>query len=613
MACGLWRDRERGVMLAPRFVIASLALAALLGLGGVGAMWVLRRRSTLSARNLYPPAVLAGGVLAGLLAARWWDGALVALPFVSPWVAGAVVGGKWRSRDLGAGEELRNHELSRRWIWQPASRLPNGDRRYLRSQGELVHERAWPGAVAFVSMTARREHGARLPLGAGQHVVLFGATGAGKTTTARRLIAARTLAQNAALLVLDQKGDREDVEQMKQLAAVAGVPFVLFDSQDAGTDRWQPLWGSPDKVASRAVEPIKQSEPYYYDVLRRHLDIVCKVMHAGKMWPPSIPLLVDASQPANYDQILQITDRLGDEHAQLKRRAIGHGRYVESSRGTQDLSGGAFRLEVALALAGRTLVTPRTTPDGESVAVRLVEALRERAVVMWRTHADTMPDEAAALSVLALADLHDAAEHAGAPWTLLLDEFGAVIEMAAQRGVAILQRGRSHRGQVIVITQSAADIDALTQRPGLLASLTDNFAGVVAHRQTSPESRDWLAKLMGTRALWQSTSQTSGHGSMHTGRGSARRVREFRIGSDTFGSLARGEAVIYTPLAGEPTRAQILPIDLPSGEPFRIDPAGPKHPCETRVHPEHQLPELPPTNSDDNAARGTAHGPARQL
>ena len=169
-----------------------------------------------------------------------------------------------------------------------------------------------------------------------------------------------------------------------------------------------------------------------------------------------------------------------------------------------------FRLEVALALAGRTLVTPRVVPDGETVAVRLVEALRQRAVVMWRTHADRMPDEAAALSVLALADLHDAAEQAGAPWTLLLDEFGAVIKMAAQRGVAILQRGRSHGGQVIVITQSAADIDALTQQPGLLASLTDNFAGVVAHRQTSPESRDWLAKLMGTRSLWQMTSQTGG-------------------------------------------------------------------------------------------------------
>ncbi len=600
-------------MLEPRYVIAALALAMLVGLGGIAGVWLLRRRSTLSARNLYLPAVLGASVLAVLLAAHWWDPALVALPLVSPWVAGAVVGAKWRSRDLGAGEELRNHELSRRWIWEPAARLADGDRRYLRSQGELVHERAWPREVQFVSMTTQREHGPRLPLGAGQHVVLFGATGAGKTTTARRLIAARTLAQKAALLVLDQKGDREDVERMKQLAARAGVPFLLFDSQDPATDRWQPLWGSPDKVASRAVEPIKQSEPYYYDVLRRHLDVVCKVLHAAGMWPPSIPLLVDASQPAHYDQILQIANRLSDEDVQLKRRAIGHGRYVESSRGTQDLAGGAFRLEVALALAGRTLVTPRATLDGESVAVRLVEALRERAVVMWRTHADTMPDEAAALSILALADLHDAAEHAAAPWTLLLDEFGAVIEMAARRGVAILQRGRSHGGQVIVITQSAADIDALTQQPGLLASLTDNFAGVVAHRQTSPESRDWLAKLMGTRALWQTTSQTSGHGSLHTGRGSARRVREFRIGSDTFGALGRGEAVIYTPLAGAPARAHILPVDLPPGEPVRIDPAGSKHPCEIRVYPDQQLPELPPQDSADSTVGGAAQGPAKEL
>jgi hypothetical protein len=92
----------------------------------------------------------------------------------------------------------------------------------------------------------------------------------------------------------------------------------------------------------------------------------------------------------------------------------------------------------------------------------------------------------------------------------MLDEFGAVIKMAANRAVAILQRGRSHGGQVIVVTQSVADPEAPSGQPGLLPSLTDNFSGVVAHRQTAPESRDWLAKLMGTRALWQSTNQTCG-------------------------------------------------------------------------------------------------------
>jgi hypothetical protein len=107
-----------------------------------------------------------------------------------------------------------------------------------------------------------------------------------------------------------------------------------------------------------------------------------------------------------------------------------------------------------------------------------------------------------------------------------------VIQTAATRATAILQRGRTHGGQVVVATQSVLDAEALTQQTGQLASLTDNFSGVVAHRQIAPESRDWLAKLMGTRALWQSTNQTSAHGAQDSGQGSGRRVREFRIGSD---------------------------------------------------------------------------------
>jgi hypothetical protein len=582
-------------MISVRLWMIDLAVSLVAGGAGIGAAWWMRRYTLLSARNLYPAG--AAGVLGIVTAAllRWRAGELVLLPLAVPWVAAASAAHRWRQSDLGAGEELRAHELSRRWIWTPRLDLPEGERRFLGSQGELVHERRWPEALGYVSMSAERERGARLPLGAGQHVVIFGATGAGKTTTARRLVAARTLSQRSALLVLDQKGDANDVHQMHALAAAAGVPFILFDSQDPRTDRWQPLWGTPDGVAARAVEPIKQSEPYYYDVLRRHLDIVCRVLYAADRWPPSIPMLVDACQPVRYPAIHAIAKGLGGDYRALARRAREHSRYVASKRGTDDLTGGAFRLEVALALASRQMVTPRQTPHGEAVAVGLIEALRQRAVVMWRTHADTMPDEAAALSVLALADLHDAAEQANAPWTLLLDEFGAVIKMAAQRAMAILQRGRSHGGQVVVITQSAADIEALTGQSGLLASLTDNFAGVVAHRQTAPESRDWLAKLMGTRALWQQTQATSAN--RHSGRGSARRVREFRIGADVFSNLGRGEAVLYTPVAGNPRRASMLPFVLPNDAAARIDPAGERHPCEVAVHPEEYVLDRAPVHA----------------
>ena len=72
-----------------------------------------------------------------------------------------------------------------------------------------------------------------------------------------------------------------------------------------------------------------------------------------------------------------------------------------------------------------------------------------------------------------------------------------------------------------------------------------------------------------------------------TGRGSRRRVREFRVGSDEFASLRRGEAIIYTTLGPEPERAHLL-ARLPDGQPPRID--GDRHAAEIPVHPEETLP-----------------------
>jgi energy-coupling factor transporter ATP-binding protein EcfA2 len=569
--------------------IDSLATLVMAGGGLIGAWW-LRRSSRLSIRNLYLPALLlsAGTLIA--LAVRDWTVAAVLAPLTASVLAASVTGRRWRLADLGAGEELRSHELERRWIWQPAPHRKDGERVRLVGQGELVRDRPWPAGLAYVPLYDQGERAPRVPIGAGQHVMLLGATGSGKTTTARRIIAARTLTQHAAVLVLDQKGDPDDVEQMRRLAAAADVPFILFDSQDPDTDRWAPLWGSPDSVAARAVEPIRQSEPYYYDTLRRHLDLVCKILHAADRWPPSVPFLIDACHPARYETLTGLAEALDPEaHSSLTRRAAEHAGYVSSAQGQKDLLGGVNRLEVALALAGRRMVTPRMTPDGTAVAVSLPEAMRAGAVIVWRTHADAMPDEAAALSVLALADIHEAAGIAGVPWTLVLDEFGAVIQTAAQRALAALQRGRSHNGQVIVVTQSAADVEALTGQTGLLASLTDNFAAIIAHRQTAPESRDWLAKLMGTRALWQHTNQTTSHGAQHSGQGSARRVREFRVGSDTFGALRRGEAIIYIPTTGEPTCHTVTPVDLPLIPARATDRSEKRVMSEIALHPEDHL------------------------
>jgi hypothetical protein len=600
-----------GLLILLGAAVASLATGQLV-------VRVVERYTLLAAFNLYPAIALAGSLTA--IGVRSHSSLLTRGSGIALLALGSMAGTatRHRSHALSAGGSLRAHELERRWFWQPRPRRGRGERVYLAAQGEVVHHKPWSTDVPYVSLEApgqRRtprhsSHAARLPLGEGQHVFVVGATGAGKTTTARRVVCARVLAQRSSLVILDQKGDGGDVEQMRRLAAAAGVPFVLFDSEDPGTDRWQPLWGSPEMVAARATEAIKASEPYYHDVLRKHLDVVCRVLHAAGRWPPSVPFLIDACEPINYPAVRGIADQLGPGHEVIARRAQRHERWVASRNGTEDLSGAVLRIETALALSTSRVVTPRPTPSGEHVAVRLADALRQRAVVMWRTHADTMPDAAAALTAVALADLHASAELDIGPWTLLLDEFGAVINTNGQRALAILQRARSHHGQAVVITQSIADVEALTETPGLLESLTDNFAAVVAHRQTSPDSRDWLARLMGTRELWQSTNQTDLHGSRASGRGSARRVHEFRVAPDSFAQLGRGEAVIYSPEGLQAHQVKVASVQLPAAQPQRIDQAGGRDAMEIHVHPDEILEAQ--SRSTNDATRGTdGHGETR--
>jgi hypothetical protein len=187
--------------------------------------------------------------------ARWWNALLVFAPIAAAPLTGALLGRRWRLTDLGAGEELREHELSRRWAWQPAPNRRAGERVYIRSQGEIVRECPWPKSEPYVPMTADRG-GPRLPRAAGQHIFSCGGTGAGKTTSALRIVAARALADSSAVLAIDQKGDRQAERTLRHGAAAAGVPFILIDPRAADTDRWQPISGDVGEVVARVVEPI---------------------------------------------------------------------------------------------------------------------------------------------------------------------------------------------------------------------------------------------------------------------------------------------------------------------------------------------------------------------
>ena len=471
---------------APLYAAAALVAAG----AGVLLAWWLRRYTTVSIRNVYLVAIVAIVVDAWALYARAASVMMVLVPATSLTVAASAVGRRWRLSDLGAGEELRAHEGARRWLWQRPPVRATGERVHIVTQGQIVRERQWPASEPYVPLTGD-EKGPRVPRRSGRHLFFAGATGSGKTTSALRAAAGRVLKEHAALFFVDQKGDPYAEEFLRDLAAAAGVAFILFDPRADDSDHWQPLWGQrPAEVVARVLAVIQTSEPYYADVLRLHVGIVARVLHTAGCWPPSFPLLVEASQLARFDRVVALAREHKNTQPELWLRVERHARFVASKEGEKALSGGLVRLALVIGEAWRSVLTPHTDPTGQPVGVSLVNAIREGAIVLWRTHVDVMPDEAQTVTAIILNDTHasavEAQEHGPALWTCVLDEFGAVISTASDQALALLQRGRTHDGQVLVVTQSIADIEALTGKPGLLASMADNFAGFVIIAKAPP-------------------------------------------------------------------------------------------------------------------------------
>jgi hypothetical protein len=390
--------------MASQIPVTLGAIAAGAIVGAAGAWW-LHRRSRLSPVNVYVLAPI--GVAAFAVAVATFQSALVAAtsPLAAAGVVGAVVARRLRLAALGAGGELREFEQARMMLWTalaPGARQrrhvvrERGDRTYIAGQGELIRERGWPVEEPHVPMSG--DGRGRIPRRAGRHVLIVGATGSGKTVSARRWLLARVLGDGSGVLVCDPKGDRGLEEDLRQVARVVGRPFVVFDPRDPKTDRWNPLWSNDiGAVVSRLVAPIAAGEGnarYYADLLQIHLGTVASALRAAGLWPANLPLLLDAAQLGHYDRLLgAVRDRHGGQ-AEITRRLREHRDVITTPEARRDLTGGTLRLRVIAGETWRTVLTPE---PGQG-AVTLPAALRASAVVLLRTWVDDLPDEARAIT-----------------------------------------------------------------------------------------------------------------------------------------------------------------------------------------------------------------------
>lgn len=417
-----------------------------------------------------------------------------------------------------------------RWVYPRLNRpapepIPDGTRLGVDSKGE-------PVVLTDQQLSA--------------HGLILGASGSGKTTSLLSILAGQ-IDRGRAVVAIDLKGSPNLIDGLANAADRAGVPFRLWTPDGPG--HWNPLAnGNPTELKDKLIGTESWSEPHYQRAAERYLQTTIQTIQAKH-----------PEKPATLNEVVALLEpkRLAASLGKLPERTSLRVREYLTSL-TPDQRSAVNGLASRLAVISESHTGPYLEPNGPST-IDLPRALANREVVLFSLNASTYGKLAAHLAALIIQDLTTTAgQRLNKPdkqlALLAIDEFSALDHGNI---LALLARAREAALSILLSTQELADLE-LT--PGLRDQILGNVVLTLAHRQNVPASAEIIAKLTGTRTVWQHTWQTDTGGGLlaalagqsqagrDTGLGSKREVEEFRIHPNTIKELNTGQAVLITKL-----------------------------------------------------------------
>jgi hypothetical protein len=368
----------------------------------------------------------------------------------------------------------------------------------------------------------------------GAHVLIPGATGAGKTTSLATLLADYVGNSGFGAVVLEAKSDEALRAAAAGAAAERGVAFRLVSPE--GPCGYDPLArGSLDERSERliAAQEWGSADADFYrqaasPFLRRALEVLdataepLSLARLGRFFDPD-RLLELAIADCPEALALEVKEQAKLLRADERRAIAGMGARLRNLASSQ--------------FAGRWLDAGRL---GER-AVDLRAAIRRREVVYFRLDTDRTGNVGRAIAQMALLDLGAAASSMmgqGVGTFVAIDEFGALEAPALER---LFARGRAAGFSVAVGTQTLADLRAAG--PAVRERVGATVSALICHRIGGQEDAEWVAELIGTVPTWETTLRT-GRWGVPTEQGTRTRGHRFEVHPSELQRLGRGEAVV---------------------------------------------------------------------
>jgi type IV secretory system conjugative DNA transfer VirD4/TraG family protein len=366
----------------------------------------------------------------------------------------------------------------------------------------------------------------------GSHVLIPGASGAGKTTSLAALLCEYVVGSGFGAVVIEAKSDATLCSAAEAAAHTAGTRFHLISPD--GPAVYDPLArGSVDERSERliAVEEWGSADAdFYRQAASPFLRIVLRALDCARM-PATLAGVAASCHP---DELDTLAATIADNELAAEMVALTAGLRADERRAVaglrarlQNLAGSEF---------ARRWLDPEQAPGP---ALDLRRAIEHREIVYFRFDTDRTGNIGKAIAQMALLDLGAAASAmmGNGPGTFIaIDEFGALEASALDR---LFARGRAAGFSVALGTQTLADLRAagiaVRERVG------GSVESLVCHRIGTQDDAEWLAKLIGTVPTWQTTIRTDGFG-LPTKEGTRTRGHRLEVNPSELQRLDRGEA-----------------------------------------------------------------------